>query len=39
MAYGHAFNNEVTGSSLVFGGTEKIWMSQDFLGIGWNMKF
>ncbi|MGZ8981663.1 MAG: OmpP1/FadL family transporter [Burkholderiaceae bacterium] len=39
MAYGHAFNNEVSGSSLVFGGTEKIWMSQDFLGIGWNMKF
>jgi long-chain fatty acid transport protein len=39
MAYGHAFNNEVSGSSLVFGGTEKIGMSQDFLGIGWNMKF
>ncbi|MGB2817717.1 MAG: outer membrane protein transport protein [Burkholderiaceae bacterium] len=39
MAYGHAFENEVTGSSLVFGGTEKIWMSQNFLGIGWNTKF
>lgn len=39
MAYGHAFENEVTGSSLVFGGSEKIWMSQNFLGIGWNMKF
>ena len=39
MAYGHAFNNDVTGASLVFGGTEKISMSQDFLGLGWNMKF
>jgi len=39
MAYGHAFENEVTGSSLVFGGSETIRMSQDFLGIGWNMKF
>ena len=48
MAYGHAFNNEVTGSSLFntfpffpagAGGNEKIRMSQDFLGIGWNMKF
>ena len=46
MAYGHAFENEVTGSSLFnnvlgagAGGNEKIWMSQNFLGIGWNMKF
>jgi long-chain fatty acid transport protein len=39
MAYGHAFDNEVTGPSLIFGGTEKIRMSQNFLGIGWNTKF
>jgi long-chain fatty acid transport protein len=39
MAYGHAFENEVSGSSLVFGGNEKIWMSQNVLGVGWNMKF
>ena len=39
MAYGHAFENEVSGPSLLLGGNEKIWMSQNFLGIGWNMKF
>ena len=39
MAYGHAFENDVTGSSLAFGGNEKIWMSQNFLGIAWSMKF
>jgi long-chain fatty acid transport protein len=39
MAYGHAFENDVTGPSLAFGGNEKIWMSQDFLGIAWSMKF
>jgi hypothetical protein len=39
MAYGHAFENDVTGPSLLLGGNEKISMSQNFLGIGWNMKF
>lgn len=39
MAYGHAFNNEVSGPSPMFGGNEKIWMSQNFVGIGWNTKF
>jgi len=39
MAYGHAFENDVTGPSLLLGGNEKISMSQNFLGIGWSTKF
>ena len=44
--YGHAFKKEVTGSSLFnnvlgpgAGGTEKIWLSEDVIGIGFSMKF
>ncbi|HET9023632.1 MAG TPA: porin [Burkholderiaceae bacterium] len=46
VAYTHAFKSELTGSSLFnnvlgpgAGGNEKIWMSQDSLGIAWSMKF
>ena len=44
--YGHAFKQEVTGPSLFnnilgpgAGGTEKIWLSEDVIGIGFSMKF
>jgi long-chain fatty acid transport protein len=44
--YGHAFKNEVSGPSLFnnilgqgAGGNEKIWLSEDVIGIGWNWKF
>jgi hypothetical protein len=39
MAYGHAFENDVSGPSLLLGGTERIYMSQNFLGIAWSMKY
>ena len=44
--YGHAFRKEVTGASLFnnilgpgAGGNEKIWLSEDVIGIGWSMRF
>lgn len=46
MAYTHAFRNEVSGASLFnnvlgagAGGNEKIWMSEDSLGIAWSLRF
>lgn len=43
MAYMHAFSNSVTGPAnnpyFPVGGTEKIEMSQDSLGIAWGKKF
>lgn len=38
MAYMHAFKNDVSGSSLAFGGTEKIQMYQDSLGVQYSWK-
>jgi long-chain fatty acid transport protein len=46
LAYMHAFENSVTGSSMFnsilgpgAGGTEKISMSQNSLGIAWGKQF
>jgi long-chain fatty acid transport protein len=46
MMYGHAFKKEVSGASLFnavlgpgAGGNEKIWLSEDVVGIAWGMKF
>lgn len=38
MAYMHAFKNDVTGASLNFGGTEKIQMYQNSLGVAYSWK-
>lgn len=38
MAYMHAFKNDVTGASLNFGGTEKIQMYQNSLGVQYSWK-
>lgn len=46
VAYTHAFRKEVSGASLFnnvlgagAGGTEKIWMSEDSLGVAWSLRF
>ena len=46
MMYGHAFEKEVTGPSLFnavlgqgAGGNERIWLSEDVVGIAWSTKF
>ena len=38
MAYMHAFKNDVTGADASFGGTDKIQMYQDSLGVAYSWK-